>query len=70
MVIHRVRLIVGSVSKLNDHHGLVLLAVTLSRLSAHHRLSLMVGSLSRKSVHFPLIPQHIGFIAPFRVVWI
>lgn len=56
--------------KAECHHGLMLLAVTLSRMRVHHRLSLMVGSLSRKSVHFPLIPQHIGFIAPFRVVWI
>lgn len=68
MVIHRVRLIVGSVSKLNDYHGLMLLSVTLSRLGAHYKLSLMVGSLSRKSAHFPLIPKHIGSIAPFRVV--
>lgn len=68
MVIHRVRLIVGSVSKLNDYHDLMLLSVTLSRLSAHYKLSLMVGSLSRKSAHFPLIPKHIGSISPFRVV--
>lgn len=48
MVIHRVRLIVGFVSKLNDYHGLMLLSVTLSRLSAHYKLSLMVGSVQEE----------------------
>lgn len=48
MVIHRVSLIVGSVSKPNDYHGLMLLSVTLSRLSAHYKLSLMVGSVQEE----------------------